>query len=123
MAVIINDHTDEFKSKINKGYIKGLIKVGMQAEKNAKQNAPVDTSKLKNSITNIVDAGELEVIIGSNVEYAKYQEYGTGRNSDVGGNSEIGGIKPKRFLRRAATDHGSEYRELIVTEIANAISK
>jgi HK97 gp10 family phage protein len=47
----------------------------------AKENAPVDTGILRGSITksNVSKAGDsYKVSVGSNVEYAPYQEYGTG---------------------------------------------
>lgn len=45
-------------------------------EKDAKQKCPVDTGRLRGSITtNIISAYSGEV--GTNVEYAEYVEYGT----------------------------------------------
>lgn len=44
----------------------------------AKRNAPVDTGRLRASITPEVRLGNpIEGIVGSNVEYAPYQELGT----------------------------------------------
>jgi HK97 gp10 family phage protein len=43
----------------------------------AKQRAPVDTGRLRNSIAVEVDADGLGATVGTNVEYAPFQEFGT----------------------------------------------
>ena len=47
-------------------------------ENNAKREAPVDTGRLKGSISNQVESkvGYIEATIGTDVEYAPHQEYG-----------------------------------------------
>jgi len=52
-----------------------LQKSGFTVEGQAKENAPVDTGRLRSSITSRV--AEHQVFIGSNVEYAPYVEFGT----------------------------------------------
>ena len=47
----------------------------IQAE--AKRRAPVDTGRLRNSITHEERDDGLAAVIGTNVEYAPYQEFGT----------------------------------------------
>lgn len=47
----------------------GII-IGGMAESYAKENCPVDTGRLRNSIANTYDEDTKTVIIGSNVEYA-----------------------------------------------------
>lgn len=79
--------------------ITGLEAVGLTAEGYAKDNCPVDTGRLRNSITNQVIG--TDVYIGSNVEYAKYVEYGAK------------GRKPVHFLQQAAANHTQEYKQLI----------
>ena len=50
-------------------------------ENNAKREAPVDTGRLKGSISNRVEskAGYIEGTIGTSVDYAPHQEYGTSK--------------------------------------------
>lgn len=48
-------------------------------ERGAKQRAPVDTGRLRNSITHEITEGGLNAQVGSNVEYAPFQEFGTRR--------------------------------------------
>lgn len=79
----------EFKIEVNNiasvgGMLKGacaeaLEKVGAAAEGNAKTIVHVVTGNLRNSIDHRVDAERLEAIIGSDVEYAEYEEVGTRR--------------------------------------------
>lgn len=81
-----------------------LEKIGLTAERYAKESAPVDTGRLRNSITHEVD--EKDVYIGTNVEYAPHVEFGTVKQ------------KAQPFLRPAATDHSETYKQIILDEFA-----
>lgn len=61
--------------KINDKAQQNLRKACIIAETEAKRLAPVDTGRLKSSITHRVSAFRAE--IGSPVHYAAYQEFGT----------------------------------------------
>ena len=54
----------------------------------AKENAPVKFGVLRRSITTEQDGNDM--LVGTNIEYAPYQEFGTGR------------MRPKPFLLPAA---------------------
>lgn len=55
-------------------------KYGLAIASQAAQNAPVDTSALRNSITSESKmTGELEFTVSDGVEYGVYQEFGTSR--------------------------------------------
>lgn len=58
---------------------KKLLSVGLQIERAAKQNAPVDTGRLRSSITTETgDRFGLPVVrVGTNVEYAPAIEFGS----------------------------------------------
>lgn len=71
MSAIFKDNTDKVISAIKEATERGLEMIGLQAEKYAKMNAPVDTGNLKNSITH-APQGEDTMVIGTNVEYAAY---------------------------------------------------
>lgn len=60
-----------------------------QAIKNVTDMGAVDSGRLKNSITHETDKNEFVTRIGTNVEYAKFVELGTVKNS------------PRPFLRFA----------------------
>lgn len=72
---------------------KGVTLACIKVEKSAKQNAPVDTGRLKASITHKVDG--LMGVVGSDVEYAPYIELGTQR------------MKAQPYLRPALYDNKS----------------
>lgn len=65
--------------KIKKRLFKKLILIGEFVEGEAKLRCPVDTGNLRDSIKYRVDESEAAVIIGTNVEYAPYVEFGTAK--------------------------------------------
>lgn len=70
MKVVIKDNSEEFLKALPEQIEQALTAIGLTAENYAKQECPVDTGRLRNSITHAVEAGEQAVYIGSNVEYA-----------------------------------------------------
>lgn len=86
---------------------RALTKCGAAWESYAKQGAPVDTGRLRNSLHHEME-GEDTVDIGSNVEYAIYQELGTSR-----------GVSAKLFLTNAGKLHIDEYIQIIANEFNN----
>ena len=60
-----------------------LLRVAIRVEKRAKYMSPVDTGRLRSSITHALfrEDGELVAHIGTNVEYALFVELGTSRMS------------------------------------------
>lgn len=95
------DNAKEIADAIASQTAAALEAIGLLAEGYAKRKCPVDTGRLRNSITHTVDGGALEAYIGTNVEYAPHVELGT-RNMDA-----------QPFLRPAASDHGSQYRSVL----------
>ena len=83
--VTIKSYRKEREKEILNGLQKGLEKVGLVVERQAKinvtQNPPshpqVQTGRLRSSIIHEVHPGE--VVIGTNVVYGKYLEFGTSR--------------------------------------------
>lgn len=104
-----------------------LEAVGSQAEGYAIALVPVVTSNLKQSITHEVDMDEHAAIIGSDVEYAPYVEFGTGIFADNGQGRQTPwvyqddkgkwhytrGQKPSHFLKNAIEPHIDEFKNLI----------
>lgn len=83
--------------------VRALMRCGAQVENYAKQDAPVDTGRLRNSIQHEME-DDSTVDIGTDVEYAVFQELGTSR------------VKEKRFLTNGVRDHISEYKQIIEEE-------
>ena len=70
MKVDYKDNSQRILTAMEKGIKNGLEAIGLTAETYAKQETPVDTGRLRNSISHTVD-GEA-TYIGSNVEYAAF---------------------------------------------------
>lgn len=93
----------ELKISSEEAFEMALEMCGITAEGYAKMKCPVDTGRLRNSITHAVveENGEKAVYIGTNVEYAPYVELGT-KNTDA-----------QPFLEPAATGHTAVYKGII----------
>ena len=133
------DNSKEYKDLLNQAIRRGLRTIGMRAETHAKENCPVDTGYARNSITYALSGesaavssyeadrgkngeppktgeyrgtlGEIDdnyVAIGSNVEYFPFIEEGAR------------GRKAYHTLRKAATDHKDEYKQILTDSIKNA---
>ena len=72
---IKTDNTDEAIARMNTAIQKSLKMIGLVAQEYAADNSPVDTGRLRASMTHQLE--DNSVYIGTNVEYAIYQELGT----------------------------------------------
>lgn len=102
--VDIKDYSKEAMSAYSQARERSLEIIGLTAEKYAKEATPVRTGRLRNSNTHVVE--DRAVYIGTNVEYAPHVEYGTIHQ------------KAQPFLRPAATEHTSTYKQIIEDEFA-----
>lgn len=104
--IIIKDNSKQFLKKLEEKIPVALEACGLQAEKYAKQLCPVDTGRLRNSITHTVLGEEQAVYIGTNVEYAAPVEIGhiTASGSYV---------SPKPFLKPALENNRDKYKAII----------
>ena len=133
------DNSEEYKELRDAAIRSGLRAIGMTAETYAKSNCPVDTGYARNSITYALSGetanistyqadrgkgdkppqtgeyrgtlGKIDdnyVAIGSNVEYFPFIEEGSR------------GRKAYHTLRKAATEHKDEYKQLLTDSIKNA---
>lgn len=111
--------------------LRALERCGMEAEGYAKDLAPVDTGRGRNSISHKVDESEPAVYIGTNLDYMIYQELGTGKYAEGGrptpwvyqdtqGNWHwTRGNQAHPFLAPAVKDHQTTYRNIIEDELQN----
>lgn len=67
----------EMGRRAKDGIDKVLLQAGYLVEKEAKIRCPVDTGRLRASITTRLGQGEKAVAVGSNVEYAAAVEFGS----------------------------------------------
>lgn len=130
VKLTVNNHTPELIN--HKDELIGIAleiigtKMADYAAMNLERNPRrVDTGRLKNSITHEVVPDEAMVEVGTNVEYAPYVEYGTGKYADGGGRQTpwiyqdddsnfhiTSGMKPNHFLRDALQNHKQEYKQI-----------
>lgn len=54
-------------------------RAALNVEGGAKERSPVDTGRLRASIAHEIQEGGLSALVGTNVEYAPHQEFGTQR--------------------------------------------
>lgn len=107
MSFSFKDNTDEFLSGMDSALERALTRIGFQAEGYAKDLCPVDTGRLRASITNEVASEEKAVYIGTNVEYAPYVELGTRRQ------------RAQPYLKPAAANHRKTYQNILEDELKN----
>lgn len=100
LVEVREDNREAIAEAIDQALATALEEVGLVAEGYAKRACPVDTGRLRNSITHVTLLDEKAVYIGTNVEYAPYVELGTRHQ------------KPQPYLKPAAEDHESTYRSI-----------
>lgn len=106
-------------AKLNKELYAGplrtfWLRAAMAVQGRAREKSPVDTGRLRSSIVYEVDSASppLYAKVGSDVFYAPYQEFGTGR-----------GVPARHYLQGGADDSMSDiemYVDALGTEIASA---
>ena len=89
------DNTDEVIRQLGRALATALETVGLVAEGDVKAITPVDTGRLRNSITHVTDPSGRAEIVGTNVEYALPVESRTS------------------YLVRAVNANAGKYREII----------
>lgn len=128
---IRNDNRKAIMNKFDELMANALTQCGLVAEGHAKMNLTkqhaVDTGALRNSITYKVtkESGGQVCYVGTNMEYAPYIEFGTGKYvsggrrtswlfKDSKGNwHRTEGQKPRPYLKPAVTEHTKEYEQVI----------
>lgn len=105
MSARVESHRAEVIAAKNKAVQIALEEIGHQAVSHTVVNLSVghpkvQTGRLRNSITHLVD--DDTCYVGTNVEYAPYIEFGTSR-----------GIEPYHFLRNAIANHMNEYQAIV----------
>ena len=114
---------------------RGLVIAGHLVEADAKRLCPVDTGRLRSSITTEKIDWD-EVHIGTNVVYGPYIEYGTGPHDIVPVFAKAlhfnktfakivhhPGTREQPFLRPALHQNASKIRNIIISEIQKVLPK
>ncbi len=106
---VLEDNTELFENLMATATQRGLEAIGIEAERYAVEyEYKVDTGRLKNSITHVVDNDGDFVAIGTNVEYAIYIELGTHGNDGI------------HYLTKAAKNHVDVYRKILEKALKGA---
>lgn len=100
----LTDNTSFIKASLKGQIAIGLSAIGHEAEGYAKDECPVDTGRLRNSISNEVNADEYCVYIGTNVEYAPYVEFNDKAVHKTG---------KAHFLRDCLKNHLDRYKNIM----------
>lgn len=111
MVTVSVDNTKEVVERLHDAILAGLEEIGIDAEKIASENAPVDTGRLSASITHAIDEGDTSVVIGTNVEYAPYQELGTSTYKGANGG--------RGYLRPAVTENKGRFAAIMERHLEN----
>lgn len=130
IKVQFDDNSEEILRALENAVNRGLKACGERAVEYAQDLCPVVTGNLRGSITYDVDGDDCW--IGTNVEYGKYVEFGTGVNVQGGRQTpwvyqdEKGdwhrttGQKPQPFIKPSAENHAQEYSDILKDSLINA---
>lgn len=98
---VIQDNTAKFIQEMDIAISRALEAIGIECETRAKKLCPVDTGRLRNSITHTIDSDNEYAVIGTNVEYGPYVELGTSKQ------------KAQPFLVPAAERNKKVYSQIL----------
>lgn len=90
MAVQFKDYTFKVTGALDAAALQFLEEAVSELQTQAEENTPVDTGQLKGSWDHKVLAGKKEAVVGSPLEYAIWNELGTGEYA-LEGNGRRGG--------------------------------
>lgn len=128
IEITLNANFDDYTGdNLDDAVAAALERVGSAAEGFAADLAPVDSGRLRNSITHKVD--DNSVTIGSPLEYAAYVEFGTGKYASGGRNTPwvykddkgnwhyTHGQRAQPFLKPALQNNIKTYQAIIKDEL------
>jgi len=101
VKISMKDNSQVFKAAAARQIANALEAIGGEAERYAKEECPVDTGRLRNSISHAQD--ETTVYVGTNVEYAPMVEMRSAKHT----------TGRAHFLRDSVSTHGNEYRAIL----------
>ena len=128
IEITLNANFDDYVGDdLDDAVAAALERVGSAAEGFAADLAPVDSGRLRNSITHKVD--DNSVTVGSPLEYAAYVEFGTGKYAAGGRNTPwvykddkgnwhyTHGQRAQPFLKPALQNNINTYHAIIKDEL------
>lgn len=83
--VEFTDNSVQVKAELNKALVAFLREASAEIKTQAERNTPVgESSQLRRSWDTVVDPNKMQAIVGNTLEYAIYQELGTGEYALAG---------------------------------------
>lgn len=113
-SIVFTDNLQEVLRALDGANETGLVKIGASAQGYAKDNTPVRTGTLRDSIGVEVRPNEKAAYIGTMVN--KFPEKPYGQYVELGAR----GCPGVHMLQRAATEHTEEYKRLMEDSMKNA---
>ena len=113
-SIVFTDNLDEVLGALNSALEDGLVKIGAAAQGYAKDNTPVRTGTLRDSIGVEVKSDEKAAYIGTMIDKFPGKPYG--QYVELGARGRPG----VHMLQRAATEHAAEYKQIMEEALENA---
>lgn len=105
MSVEFTDNTAKIKDMLKKNTIKWLYEAGGEIQSQTQRNSRVDNGETKGSYKYVVDENNLSVSVGSDLENAIWEEFGTGEYALHGDGRKGGWYIPEEKLSAKAKSH------------------
>lgn len=130
MNVKVTNNKKQTLDELQQQSLVALEACGLAGEGWAKdlltQQKAVDTGDLRRSVKHKVQPAKMTCFIGTNIKYAPYIEFGTGKFAEGGGRPTpwvwqdkngdwhmTHGMKARPYLRPAVADHIKDYKKII----------
>ena len=113
-SIVFTDNLQEVLKTLDGSLEKGLADIGAAAQGYAKDNTPVRTGTLRDSIGVEVKPNEKAVYVGTMVD--KFPDEPYGKYIELGARGRTG----VHMLQRAASEHSTEYKKLLEDSMKNA---
>ena len=113
-SIVFTDNLEEVLRALDGALETGLSKIGAAAQGYAKDNTPVRTGTLRDSIGVKVKSDEKAAYVGTMID--KFPDKPYGQYVELGARGRAG----VHMLQRAATEHTDEYKRLMEDSMKNA---
>ena len=113
-SIVFTDNLQEVLRSLDDAIETGLVKIGAAAQGYAKDNTPVRTGTLRDSIGVEVKSDEKAAYIGTMID--KFPEKPYGQYVELGARGRPG----VHMLQRAASEHTDEYKQIMEDAMKHA---
>ena len=113
-SIVFTDNLQEVLKALDGALETGIVKIGAAAQGYAKDNTPVRTGTLRDSIGVEVKPDEKAAYIGTMIDKFPGKPYG--QYVELGARGRPG----VHMLQRAASEHTDEYKQLMEDSMKNA---